>query len=186
MVPSCWWVNPCLPPTVSGRYLSFPEREEVAMLHAQGLSVRAIARRVGRSPSTISRELRRNASTRTWRLEYKASTAQWHAERRARRPKTAKPVANERLRDYVQDRLAGVVRADDGRTVGPPAPAWNGKNKPHRGDRQWVQGWSPEQIARRLRVEFPDDTSMRISHEAIYQVNPTGIRGGRRTHPGKL
>ncbi len=83
-------VNPSLHPTVSGRYLSFGEREEIALLRAQGHGVREIAWRLGRSPSTISRELRRNASTRTWRLDYKASIAQWHAERRARRPKVAK------------------------------------------------------------------------------------------------
>jgi IS30 family transposase len=129
---------------VSGRYLSFVEREEIALFKAQGLGVREIARRLSRSPSTIARELRRNASTRTWRLDYKASIAQWRAERRARRPKLAKLVANERLRDYVQDRLAGVVRTVVGRVVGPPGPKWNGKNKPHRGDRRWVQGWSPE------------------------------------------
>jgi IS30 family transposase len=32
-----------------------------------------------------------------------------------------------------------------------------------------VAAWSPEQIAHRLPVDFPDDESMRISHEAIYQ-----------------
>ena len=58
-------MNPCLAPTVSGRYLSFAEREEIAILRAQGAGVREIARRLGRDPSTISRELRRNASTRT-------------------------------------------------------------------------------------------------------------------------
>jgi hypothetical protein len=105
-------MNPCLPPTVSGRYLSFSEREDIAIWRAQKLGVREIARRLNRSPSTISRELRRNASTRTFRLEYKASAAQWHAERRARRPKMAK---NEPLRDYVQERLAGVNRTPDGR-----------------------------------------------------------------------
>jgi IS30 family transposase len=163
-------VNPCLPPTVSGRYLSLTEREDIALYRAQGIGVREIARRLGRSPSTISRELRRNASTRTFRLEYKATIAQWHAERRARRPKVAKLVGNDRLRNYVQDRLSGRVRAADGRVLGPEGPEWKGKNKPHRGHRRWVQAWSPEQIARRLPVDFPDDEAMRISHEAIYQA----------------
>jgi hypothetical protein len=83
-------VNPGLPATVSGRYLSFREREDIAMWRAQNVTIREIGRRLNRVPSTISRELRRNASTRTYRLDYKASTAQWHAERRARRPKIAK------------------------------------------------------------------------------------------------
>jgi transposase-like protein len=74
----------------SGRYLSFAEREEVAILRAQGAGVREIARRLGRSPSTISRELRRNAATRGGALGYRAATAQWHADQRARRPKPAK------------------------------------------------------------------------------------------------
>ena len=162
-------VNPNLAPSVSGRYLSFAEREDIAVWHAQEVGVREIARRLRRSPSTISRELRRNASTRTWRLEYRASTAQWHAERRARRPKTAKLVANERLRVYIQDRLAGMVRAPDGTALGPDV-LWKGRNKPHRQDRRWAQSWSPEQIANRLPVDFPHDESMRISHEAIYQA----------------
>ena len=163
-------VNPNLAPSVSGRYLSFTEREDIAVWHAQNLGVREIARRLGRAPSTISRELRRNASTRTWRLEYRASTAQWHAERRARRPKVAKLVADERLRDYVQDRLAGVIRASDGTPVPGPDVPWKGRNKPHRQDRRWAQSWSPEQIANRLPVDFPHDETMRISHEAIYQA----------------
>ena len=163
-------VNPCLPPTVTGRYLSFTEREDIAIWHAQNVGVREIARRLHRHPSTISRELRRNASSRSYPPTYKASVAQWHAERRARRPKAAKLVSNERLRDYVQARLSGEVRTPDGHAVGPPGPKWQGRNKPHRGDRRWVQGWSPEQIAKRLPLDFPDDESMRISHEAIYQA----------------
>ncbi|MFD9541440.1 IS30 family transposase [Streptomyces sp. NPDC060022] len=165
-------MNPCLAPTVSGRYLSFAEREEIALLRARDFGVRAIARCLGRSPSTISRELRRNASTRSYHLEYQASLAQWHAERRAQRPKPAKLVADERLREYVQDRLAGnVVHALDGRVVeGPQVPPWQGRNKPRRQDRRWATSWSPEQISQRLTVDFPEDESMRISPEAIYQA----------------
>ena len=75
---------------VSGRYLSFVEREEIAVLHARDCGVREIARRLGRSPSKISRELRRNAATRSGGLEYRATNAQWHSDRRSRRPKAAK------------------------------------------------------------------------------------------------
>jgi transposase, IS30 family len=152
------------------RYLCFAEREEIALLRAEGKGVRAIAREIGRSPSTISRELRRNAATRGGKLEYRASVAQWKAELVARRPKTAKLAANVVLREYVQERLAGHVRRPDGTAViGPAVKPWKGRNKPHRQDRRWAQAWSPEQISARLRVDFPDDPDMRISHEAIYQ-----------------
>jgi IS30 family transposase len=104
----------------SGRYLSFTEREEIAILRARGRGVREIARQLGRSPSTISRELRRNAAARGGYLDYRATTAQWHADRRARRPKMAKLAANDALRQYVQDRLAGVIAAPDGTSV--PGP----------------------------------------------------------------
>src|SRR3954454_8317680 len=88
----------------------------------------------------------------------------------ARRPKTAKLAADERLREYVQDRLAGTVRRPDGTAVaGPGAKPWKGRNKPRRQDRRWARAWSPEQISARLRIDFPDDPGMRISHEAIYQ-----------------
>ena len=110
------------PAPLSGRYLSFAEREEIAILKAQGIGVRETARRLGRSPSTISRELRRNAATRGGQLEYRASVAQWKAELVARRPKTAKLVADERLREYVQQRLAG-RGAPGGRDAGDRAGA---------------------------------------------------------------
>jgi hypothetical protein len=148
-------VNPCLPATVSGRYLTFSEREDIAVWRAQKVGVREIARRLGRSPSTISRELRRNASTRTWRLEYKASTAQWHAERRARRPKVSKLASNDALRAYVQDRLSGVQNRPNGRLVGPPGPTWNGKGKPHRADRRWVKRLEPRTDLRAPQDRFP-------------------------------
>jgi len=154
----------------SGRYLSFAEREEIALLRAQDVGVREVARRLGRNAGTISRELRRNAATRGGKLEYRALVAQWKAQQSAKRPKTAKLVSNYGLREYVQERLAGNVRRPDGTIVpGPKTPPWKGLNKPHRQDRRWSLAWSPEQISHRLKFDFPDDESMRISPEAIYQ-----------------
>ena len=121
---------------VSGRYLSFAEREEVAILHGQQLAVREIARRIGRAPSTISRELRRNSSTRSNSLTYRATTAQWHAERRASRPKVSKLAANYRLRDYVQDRLAGAIARPDGELVPGPEVRFIKRRHGRRADRR--------------------------------------------------
>ena len=112
---------------LSGRSLSFTEREELALWRAQGHGVREIARRLGRAPSTISRELRRNAATRGGGLEYRATTAQWHADRSARRPKPAKLAVNAALQRYVQDRLAGLVFAPNGEAVRGPVVTWRGR-----------------------------------------------------------
>ncbi len=47
---------------------------------------------------------------------------------------------------------------------------WIGRRHGQRKDRRWGKAWSPEQIAHRLAIDFPDDATMRISHEAIYQA----------------
>ena len=162
----------------TGRYLSFAEREDLALLRAQGLGVRAIARAMGRDPETISRELRPNAATRNGKLEYRPTVAQWKAQTAAKRPKPAKLATNARLNDYVRERLAGEITRPDGTAAPGPPTTWKGFNKPHRADRRWAKAWSPEQISRRLVVDFPDDEDMRISHEAIYQVKRPGSGGG--------
>ena len=165
---------------LSGRFLSFAEREELAILQAQGFGVREIGRRLGRSGSTVSRELRRNAATRSGGLEYRATTAQWHAERAARRPKPAKLAGNAALRTYVQDRLSGTIAVPSGAAVPGPAVPWKGRRHGPRQDRRWASAWSPMQIARRLRLDFPEDATMRISHEAIYQSLYVQGRGALR------
>lgn len=125
---------------LSGRYLPFAGREEIALRRAQGASKRQIARELGRAPSTISRELRRNAATRGGKLIYRASVARWKAELVATRPKVAKLVSNPELPEYVQERLSGQISRRDGTAVaGPATGSWTARNKPHRGDRQWVR-----------------------------------------------
>ena len=157
---------------LSGRYLSLEERGEIALLRAGG-GIRGIARALKRAPSTISRELRRNAATRSGGLEYRATTAQWHANRSARRAKPARLAVSEALRRHVQDRLAGLIVALSGMVIADPRVAWKGRRHGPRQPRRRARAWSPEQIARRLRIDCPGDgpadQAMRISHEAIHQ-----------------
>ncbi len=83
-------------------------------------------------------------------VRYRATVAQAQADRRARRPNSAKLATCRSLHDYVAGKLGG------------------------------DEHWSPEQICRRLRVEFPDDERMRFSHEAIYQALYVQGRGALR------
>lgn len=119
---------------ISGSYLSFAEREEIALLRAQGVGVREIARLIGRSPSTVSRELTLNAATRSGKLKYRRSFAQWKSELVARRPKPAKLLINPSLRQYVQDHLEGKIHVLKSAMFGPRQAPFIGRNKPHRGD----------------------------------------------------
>jgi IS30 family transposase len=157
----------CPPPSAprSSRYLDLDERLAIARLRDQGLSMRQVADRIGRSPSTVSRELRRNADPRSGR--YVPERACRLARERQRRPKFSKLARNPALREAVQGML----------------------------DRRY----SPEQASGRLQVDYPDDPSMRASHETIYQsfyVYPRGelrkelkacLRTGRdaRRHRGR-
>ena len=135
-------VKPTCVADPAGRYLSWPEREEIAALAHAGHGVREIARRVGRDPSTISRELCRGHTRRG----YRPSVAQAKADTSRAAPRSAKLATNLALRREVQARLR--LRE------------------------------SPEQIAGRLRIEFPDDPEMRVSPETIYQSLYVQARGG--------
>jgi len=148
----------------TGRYLSFAEREELALLKAQGRGVRAIARALKRDPGTISREVRRNAATRGGKREYRAGVAQWKAQTAARRPKPAKlafggwPTPPRAVREPVRD---GVVSpASAGRLIS--VAAWRGAEGAHgRAERVvstrlwWV---AMDQVIDRPLVEDPLDS----------------------------
>src|SRR5450755_875667 len=68
----------------------------------------------------------------------------------------------------------------NGIAVNGPDVAWIGRRHGRRKDRRWAKSWSPEQISNRLRLDFPDDESMQISHEAIYQSLFVQGRGALR------
>lgn len=129
--------------TYSDRYLSREERYELARLRESGLSVRAVAARMGRSPSTISRELARNADVRTG--GYQPERAHRLAWERQRRPKSSKLSCSPVLCQQVQQMLR--------------------------------RRYSPEQVSGRLKVLYPGEAAMQVSHETIYQsiyVYPRG------------
>jgi IS30 family transposase len=124
----------------SGRYVSYAEREVIALRLAGGSTQAAIARELGRSPSTISREVHRNKAVGQQAARgpaYRPRSAQHKAEQRARRPKPTRLQQVPALLAVVQAML------DD--------------------------GFSPEQVTGRLRRDYPDDLEMRMSHEAIYR-----------------
>lgn len=121
--------------------LSLTEREEISRGLNAGLSMRAIARQLGRAPSSISREVRRHGGVGAYRA-LRADTRAWA---RARRPKPCLLATHLRLRDQVA--------------------AW------------LEQQWSPEQISAALVTTYPDDESMRVSHETIYRTLYVQARG---------
>jgi transposase, IS30 family len=151
-----WWrdcggVMPSTPaPLVGYRRLSIEERERIHAGMAAGESIRAIARALGRAPSTVKREIDQNLHHQrygtpggrgpTRRVPWNYSPH--HAQVRADR------AARRRVRPaklVTNQRLREEVQARLGRKH------------------------SPEQIARRLREEFPDQPEMWVSHETIYQ-----------------
>ncbi|WP_374193835.1 IS30 family transposase [Glaciihabitans sp. dw_435] len=137
---------------LSGRYLGPVERVMIQSNAAVGMSVRASAAVLGRSPSTVSRELLRgrrlngiDAAGGQRYQPYNAVMAQARAERRGLRPQAGKLSLRPELRRYVQKQL----------------------NKK----------WSPEQISKSLVVEFPSEELMRVSHETIYHSIYLQTRG---------
>ncbi len=81
--------------------LTLSEREEISRGIATQLSLRVIARQLGRSPSTVSREISRNGGYN----HYRATAAEQAAWERALRPKTCKLAGNYRLIRIIEKKL---------------------------------------------------------------------------------
>lgn len=165
---------------LSGRYLSFREREEVAILRAAAAGCeRSLGGWAGR----------RRRSRASCAAMPRPGAAGWSIGPRPRNgtpsgglgaPRRPGLLLTRGCASNVQDRLAGVIATPDGAAVPGPEVRWIGRRHGRRKDRRWARAWSPEQIANRLRVDFPDDDSMRISHEAIYRALYVQGRGALR------
>ena len=173
--------RPSAKPAVRPVFVASRARGDIAYAGFR-CSMHAIARGIGRAASTISRELRRNAATRGGDLQYRAihctmacgavgaSAEAREAGRSTRRCATYVQGASRRARRDARRGRPREVRPF----------TWNGRRHGRRQERRWARAWSPEQIARRLPIDFPDDPTMRISHEAIYQALFIQGRGALR------
>ena len=155
---------------LSGRYLSLAEREEIALLRGQGYSIQEIARRLGRAASTISRELRRNAAHTKWRLGVSCDDGAVACRAIRSSPEADEACAQLSIAHLCGGATGWCCHCSERVSIPGPAVSWKGRRQGRRQDRRWARAWSPEQIARRLLIDFPDDETMRISHEAIYQA----------------
>jgi transposase, IS30 family len=136
--------------------LTLEEREEIQDGVACQESIREIARRLGRHPSTVMREIERNAAIGGGRYRARHRFGApwrggWESVPRYR-ASSAHARAHDRARRWKPGKLATSARLHD--------------EVQSRLDEQH----SPAQIARRLRLDFPDDAEMRVSHEMIYQA----------------
>jgi IS30 family transposase len=158
----------------SGRYLSLAEREHLDLRWEDGATAAEIARELGRHRATIGREVKRNRL----RAAHRPVGAGGRRHRVGPRPEALDEAGRPRPR-Y---RAAAAQAKAEVRARRPKAArlAQNRRLRDWVADRLENRQWSPEQIARRLRLEFPDDEDMRISHEAIYQALYVQGRGGLR------
>jgi len=142
------------------RTLNIADREKILAGITLNLSVRAIAASIGRAPSTVSRELAQHMRHRYIRVPGgpgRHRTRAWdyspHLAQRRADAAAARPKAAKLAEN---DRLRCEVQ-----------------------DRLEDEH-SPEQIAARLRVDFPDEPEMWVSHETIYQSLYVQGRGALR------
>ena len=78
------------------------EREKSRVLKAQGLSIRAIAKELGRSPSSVSREFRRNCYANG---DYAAHYADKKYRKRRKNCGRKAKLLDDEIRNYVMEKM---------------------------------------------------------------------------------
>lgn len=149
------------------RYLSLLERQRIATLRVQGLSVREIARRLHRATSTVSRELHRNAAAHD-RVGYDADLAHARARERARRTRPSRLAVDADLPQVVQDKLEWSPEQIAGwlRLRHPDRPSWRLCHETiYQALYHGGRGGLSRQLRRRLRTGRPLRTRRRRVHE---------------------
>jgi transposase, IS30 family len=167
--------------------LSLEERVQIKRLHKSGLSRHQIALAMSRNWMTIEMALRPTPQTRERLWDPSAARLSL-----AEREEIRVGIAQEETLSTIAGRIGRAVstvsrevKANGGRTkyqatraharaarcARRPKPT-KLATRPELADQieLWLrETWSPQQIARRLRCEYPADPMMWVSHETIYQ-----------------
>lgn len=135
-------------------HIGLEERIEIEMLVDSGASKTEIARILGRNPSTISREINK----RSWRPSNTAAAYTPYGPQLKFGDKTKKQYRATIAQHHADKNSARSHQPIRMRNDGLVA---------------WVcdhlrNGWTPEEIAGRLPLEFGGDQAMRVSHETLY------------------
>src|SRR4051812_21538948 len=174
-----------------GTRLELEERERLAALKAEGLSLRAIARALGRAASTVSRELRRNALPKGGYLPVHAEGC--YRERRQRQAALERDaelgrfVRERLLEGWTPERIAGWLKRGEERGLRPVSleTIYAFVHRPgQRGEKLWQL--LPRGRARRgrRRARPPRSTiagrrSIHDPPESVGERRGGGARGGR-------
>ena len=121
--------------------LQSEQRNQIQRGLNEGLSMRAVAKQIGRSPRTVSRKVRRGLVGETYDAIQDREEAQRRLRKGVRKLVGGAPLTNAVTHAILQRK------------------------------------WSPEQVAGRLRMDYPEDKQWRVSHETIYQfiyAHPAG------------
>jgi transposase, IS30 family len=120
-------------------------------------SLNSIGRRLGRPASTIKREIDVNGG------HHVARKSGYRRKQAFGAPQSGKTA------QVGYDAFVAQARCDQ-RARRPKTGKLAGNDKLHdEVQARLLEEHSPEQIAKRLPMDFPDDTEMRVSHETIYQ-----------------
>jgi transposase, IS30 family len=170
-------------------HMTADQRRMVFRLRSEGLSVNEVARAVGMHFQTVYRvlegKLTKEGHPASW------SPARGHLTLAEREEITIGLSRGERFTAIANrlDRCVSTVSREVAANGGRDAyRAWSGQLRAEQRSRRpkpsklgscprlrrqvegWLSAWwSPEEIAARLRQEFPGDPMMRVSHETIYQ-----------------
>ena len=169
-------------------HLTLQQREHARRLRREGGTIREIAAEIGCSRATVKNVVRARGKRESSQIVWSPGQSRLSLADReeiSRGLSVGEPLrAVARRLGQAPSTISGEVKANGGRSHYRAVKAHHGAYERARRPKSpkllagplcaqvtvWLeQWWSPEEISRRLRIEFPDDETMHVSHETIYQ-----------------